>query len=180
MGQGLDSFPNSADTYKNTDDFYLYATVLLDKLRLFNEKEDIDGEMKELETLKSVEDNSAFLSRIFYTYINRHLIYNDDDNKYRFNVDDLSTEIKALEIERAKEEQKTRELEYEIIGRPLRKTLRQTQSMIYSLHSRNNDTRVRPTNTGQGATGVEVRTTRTQVPTALLDNSYKYDWTFYR
>jgi len=146
----IKSYFMTADTYKNTDDFNIYATVLLNKLRLFNEKDVINGEMKELETLKSVEDNSAFLSRIFDTYIKPHLIYNGNDKNYHFDVDGLSAKIKALEKERAEEEQQDYDTYYKNYVRPLRESLRQGQIRVkvYKAIAKA-AMRAHPINTGQ-------------------------------
>jgi len=146
----IKSYFMTADKYKEAVNFYKYATVLLNKLRLINEKDVIDGEMKELETLKSVEDNSAFLSRIFNTYIEPHLIYNDYDKKYHFDVSGLSTKIEKLKIERDKEEQQDYDTYYEKYVKPLKNTVRQGQIRV-RVHNVivKAAMRARPINTGR-------------------------------
>ena len=88
------------DENKETaDNFKLYAGILLKSLRLINEDVVIRKELnilEELDKLKSVKENYAFLSRIFTTYIRPHLVING--NTYRFK--DLSEKITELQIKR--------------------------------------------------------------------------------
>jgi hypothetical protein len=95
--------------------FKLYAGVLLKSLRLINEDGVIRKELNildKLDKLKSVKENSAFLSRIFTTYIRPHLVIEVIKKVKKYKFIDLSEKIRELQIKRDKEDARVRDYLY--------------------------------------------------------------------
>jgi hypothetical protein len=109
------AYENIDENKETADNFKLYAGVLLKSLRLINEDGVIRKELnilERLDELKSVTENSAFLSRIFTTYIRPHLVIEVIKKAKKYRFIDLSEKIRELQIKRDKVDARVRNYLY--------------------------------------------------------------------
>jgi hypothetical protein len=111
----ISHFKRAYENKETADNFKLYAGVLLKSMRLINEDVVIRKELnilERLDKLKSVTENSAFLSKIFTTYIRPHLVIEVIKKVKKYKFIDLSEKISELQIKRDKEDARVRDYLY--------------------------------------------------------------------